>query len=711
MAKKAKVQNKQAKPATRKPEAKKRQRKVIDRDLSLRPIDLWQKYILDKLRANSSLYPKLRDYNFYASINATMSGKSRISFYYTIDGYPAEVPIDFRDNIRKEVREGVRISFISAFEPTIIDWNSAQMKSKLRVWQSIDEETEEVNNYNYFKFIKSIDSLERRRDSLVYLADAELRRKRNLFKYRTFMIISGLRGENFDKTVQEVLSYCKTIGLKITRVDSSLPSFLSAFSPFSFTLNGDIMRQVGNNTIPDEQIARLSTYTQGKIGRNGIMFGTDIFSDFPVYKQIKKRDTDAENILITAETGGGKSFFAKALMLQLLALDDFNGTINDIEGSEYTPLAGFVANNDKVIILNMAEGQGCYYDPFEVVMTGVESLDSGLFSLCKSFTNAYFRVLVGDNLLSTNDWAQKIVNNAISLAYTDLGVIEDEPETWPNTHGYDLFYVYSKFKALYEECIALQGRSEEDLELHERYKLNAGYRDTLDKVVAKLSEYFEPFENGGIRADVFREKVNLSEIVDAKLLVNSFGMEGRSADTVDMTQMTLAQLSAANISHIRSIFSKAAGKFNFKVWEEFQRWGQFPGSATTIKTAITGGRKLGDVNFIITNNVKELLDDDKFAIFDNITSFAIGAIASDSTRGRLCTELSVPQLKSELDSIVLRKGNAETFESSEETQSIYDKAFLVNLDKSVSTIVKMILPTHISESDIFKTGVDLSGKE
>lgn len=689
----------------------KKKKSTEDKDLSLSFKDLWSKYILDKLRANSSAYPRLRDYNFYSCINATMSGKDRINFYYTIDKYPAELPIDFRANIRKEAREGVRISFISSFEPTTIDWNSSQMKSKLRVWRSIEDESEEVDNYNYYRFVNSMDNLARRKESLVYLADAEIRRKRNLFKYRTFMIISGIRGENFDKTIKEVLDYCKTIGLGITRVDSFLPNFLETFSPFSFTLNGDIIKQVGNSTIPDEQIARLSTYSQGKIGKEGVMFGTDIFSNFAVYKQIKKRDTDAENILITAETGGGKSFFAKALMIQLLALDDFNGTINDIEGSEYTPMAGFVSNNDKVIILNMAEGQGCYYDPFEIVTTGIERLDKDLFSFCKSFTNAYFRVLVGDNLLSTNDWAQKIVNNAISLAYTDLGVVDDDPETWGNTAGYDLFYVYSKFKELYEECISLKNKTEEDLELHERYKLNKGYIDTLDKVVAKLSEYFEPFENGGIRSDVFRNRVNLSEIVDAKLLVNSFGMEGRSADTVDITQMTLAQLSAANISYIRSIFSKAQGKFNFKVWEEFQRWGAFPGSATTIKTAITGGRKLGDVNFIITNNVKELLDDDKFAIFDNITTFAIGAISSQTTRHRLCDELSVPSLKDELDSIVLKKGNAESFESDEETQSVYDKAFLISLDKSVATIVKMILPSHISNSDIFKTGVEVEEKQ
>lgn len=672
-------------------------------------LSLWKRYFLDHARRNESSYPRMRNYNFYQSTNATMSGTKRINFYYTIDGYPPRLPIDYRDRIRGEARDGIRISFISTFEPTRIDWNSPQIKSKIRTWKDIDEDSEEVTSYNYNKSIAAMDSRERRRDSLVYLADAEKRRKRNLFKYRTLMVISGYRGEPFDKTVFEVLEYCKNVGIVVTRVERDLPEYLRAFSPFSAQLSSSVLKGVGSNTIPDEQIARLSSYTQGKIGRSGIMFGSDIYSGFPVYKQLKKSDTDAEIILITAETGGGKSFFLKALLIQLLADDKYNGTINDIEGSEYLPLAGFLSENDEVVVLNMAEGEGCYYDPFEITPTGIEELDKNLFSFCKSFTNSYFRVLIGESLLEDNDWAQKIVNNAISAAYTELGVEEGDPETWGNTSGYDLFYVYSKFKDLYEECLELEGKNEEDLELHERYKLNPGYKDSLDRVVAKLSEYFEPFENGGIRSDVFSRKVSLEDIVNAKLLVNSFGMEGRSADTIDKTQMALTQLSAANISYIRSIFSKAAGKFNFKVWEEFQRWGTFPGSTNTIKTAITGGRKLGDVNFIVTNNVKELLDDDRFAIFDNTTSFAIGAIASASTREALCRELSVPTLLDELDSIVLKKGNAETFEQQDAIASVYDKAFLVCLDKSVSTITKMILPDSIARSVIFKTGVDLKG--
>lgn len=684
---------------------------VVGSKTRINPIDLWKRVIIDRIKCNDSSYPLTRDYNFYTNGSATMSGKNNICYYYTIDGYPTSVLINYREKIRM-VAKGVKVAFISTFEPTKIEWESAQMKSKRKTWKTLDENSDEVNSYNYMENIDSMDSIERRRASLVYLADADKRRSRNLFKYRTLMIVAGVRGEGFDKAVLEIEDYCKNSGIIITRVDSEVSRYVRAFSPFTMELDSGILKQVGSNTLPDEQLARFSNYSQGKIGKSGIIFGTDIFSGYNVYKQLKKKETDAENILITAETGGGKSYLLKGLLSQIIALPEYNGTINDIEGFEYIPFGDFLANNDKVVVLNMAEGQGCYYDPFEIVLTGDENLDADMFSYSKSFTNSIMCVCVGEKLLLDNVWTQKIINNAIAKAYKDLGVVENEPRTWVRTKGKDLFYVYSKFKELYDEYFRLIKGNADDLPLYDRYKLNPGYIDALDKVVANLSEYFEPLEHGGIRSNVFKYKVSLSDIVDAKLVINSFGMAGKSADTIDKTQMALTQLSAANISYIRSVFSKAKGKFNFKVWEEFQRWGQFPGSATTIKTAITGGRKLGDVNFIVTNNVKELLDDDKFAIFDNITSFAVGAIASSTTRERICKQLSVPQLQGELDSLVTKNGDSSSYEddgSSEQTKSIYDKAFLVHLDKSVTTILKMNLPKHIADSDIFKTGVSIKG--
>lgn len=674
-------------------------------------IKLWQTYIIKKLKKNQSMYPKLRGYNFYSNGNATMSGKSKINFYYTIDGYPAEVPMSFKKDIRREARQGVRVSFISTFEPTRIDWRSPQMRSKIKTWKSIDSNAEAVDEYNYIDNISSMDSTERRKASLVYLADADQRRKRQLFRYRTMLIVSGVRGENFDKSIFEIEEYCARKGIIITRVEEQLPDFLRAFSPFSAELNNGVMKLVGSNTIPDEQIARFSNYDQGKIGKGGVLMGTDIYSGFSVYKRFKKKDTDAENILITAETGGGKSVLLKFIIIQLLGDPVVSGTINDIEGFEYIPLGGFVGLHSDVVVLNMAEGQGCYYDPVEIVMTGNEDLDRDMFSYATSFTNSLFCVLLGEKLLDESVWAQKIVDNAIARAYSDMGVVEDDMSTWSNSKGKDLFYVYNKFKELYQEYfdVAERYKRGESLELYQRYKLNEGYLDALDKVVASLSEYFEPLSRGGIRSNVFKRKVSLSDIADAKLVINSFGMAGKSAETVNKTQMALTQLSAANISYIRSVFSKARGVYNFKVWEEFQRWGSFKGSVGTIKQAITGGRKLGDINFIVTNAIKELLDDDRFAIFDNVTSFAVGAIASATTRERICKELSVPLLQHDLDLLVTSKGDASSYESERDETSMYDKAFLLKLDDSVSTISKVMLPKHIMESNLFKTGVNLKG--
>lgn len=697
-----------------KKEKKKKQEIVIQdkpkKDKKIGFVELWRRYILDTVKKNLSMYPPLRAYNYYSNGNATMSGKDLITFYYTIDGYPAQLPIDFKDGIRQVCLNGVRVSFISTFEPTKIDWNSPQMKSKIKTWRTIERETGVVDEYNYRENINLSDSMERRKLSLTYLSDAEVRRQRNLFKFRTMMIVGGSRGEKFDKTIVKIESYCKNIGIRITRVDKRLFDFLRAFSPFSVELSGDVLKECGNNTLPDEQLARFSTYDQGKIGDDGINFGTDIYSGFPVYKVVKRRSTDAENILITAETGGGKSYFIKYILFQLLAKRNIRATIQDIEGFEYIPLAGFFANNENVVILNMAEGSGAYYDPFEIVLTGNKKIDKGMFALCKSTVMSVFRVLIGVDLYENNHWGKNIIGNAVSKAYTDLGVEANKISTWSKSRGYDLFYVYGKLKDLYQECLDLKRTySLEELELNKRYKRNESYLDTMDRVVAKLSEYFEPFENGGIHADVFAEKIELKKIIDAKIVLCSFGLAGKSPDSIDQTQLALAQMSAANISHIRSMFAKSSGRYEVKLWEEFQRWGTIKGSESIIRTAVTGGRKLGDINLIITNNIVDLLDNDRFAIFDNTSSFLVGAIDNADTRERIVKRLSVPLLKPDLDSLVTKKGNTESFKSNEGVTSMYDKAFLVRLDKSVATIAKVQLPAHIANSAIFRTGIDLEG--
>lgn len=678
-------------------------------------IHVWENVIKSLLSKNMSMRGPVRDHNFYASSNAIYSGRDNVTYLYTIDGYPNSVPVNLKAELRATARGNVRISFISPFEATYIPWDSAQMRSKLSTWQSSKENSDEVDEFNYRKKLKKMDSQNWRSETLIYLSDADQRRNRKLFKYRTMMLISGTRGELFDEVIEDTLKHAAGLSIQLTRVDDSIEQYLKAFSPFSMNMTDKVKKDVGNNTLTDEVMARLNTYSQGKVGSGDTYMGTDIDSDFAVFKQFKRDSVDAENMLISAETGGGKSYFVKCLLIQLLGSPLYNGTVMDIEGDEYTPIANFMMSDDEpgqdpsVVVLNMAEGVGHYFDPTEIIRVDDPDLDADMYSLSKSCTSSIFRSLIGKVPENLGTWVGDIVNQIVSRAYMQRGV-SDDPETWKRTKGMTMFEIYDRFMDYYKEVKSKDEVSE--------YSDDSNFTSTINLVHSRLSSYFS---TNGVNAHVFKKRVGLSDINKAKLVICSFGMRGKSSATVDPVQMSLSQIYAAHISHLRSMFSKSRGRYNFKVWEEFQRWGQFPGSFETINTALTGGRKLGDVNIIATNKLSELLGDDLFGVLDNTTSFALGAIGSARVRESICRILSIENMYDDLSRIVLPKNNKKRNELSEDdgsdigdisesaqNTSKYYRAFLVYLDKVDVTMVKMQLSSAIEQSKLLRTGVDLN---
>lgn len=684
--------------------------KIRERGSRLKFHEVWKRRFLDNAYKDNSQQGVFRDYNFYSDGAGSYSGKDKITYYYTFDGLPSELPVAFVDEFRSESRGSVRISFISFLEPTRIEWDSPAIQSKLRVWKKNSEDVEDVDEYNYRENVKLLDNNERRRKSLVYLSSAEIRRKRRIFNYRTLMIISGERGTDFDETVQSCESVANNLGIKATRIDSELAMFLRGFSPMSAEMTDKVTKQVGKTVLTDEIIARFNTYDQGKIGERGTYWGTDIYSGFPVLKVIKPTTETAENFLFTAETGGGKSFYTKGVIIQLIADDRFVGTIMDIEGFEYIPLAEFVSRSDNVVVLNMSEGQGQYYDPVSIVLTGKPSLDKDMLSLSSSFTRSIFRVLIGDGEEDKKrKWTSSIIDEAVSLTYSKVGVTEDM-DTWSLSEGLTLKDVYKTFLDIYEDAITYKYKVESGEvvpDAKNNYRLNEDYISAFDSAAAALRTYFEDFKDGGVNSAVFKKRISLKDIVDARLVVCSFGLAGKSEDTISETQLALTQSYAAIISQVRSMFAKAKGKFNFKIWEEFQRWGSMEGSASIINSSITGGRKNGDVNVVITNKVSEMLGSkDRFGIFENTTSFALGAIGDATVRENLCKALSIEDIAFELDKLAIKQKRVSENKDINTFSSIYDKGFLVKLDKSVISLVRMELPDELAGSEIFRTGID-----
>lgn len=688
-------------------------------------IQLWDEIATAHVSKNISAYGELRQDNLYVDLLGIYSGEDNVTYMYSIDGYPRELEVSYRSTLRRECKPGIRISFISPYEKHKIDWNSSRMKARLRTWKILENEMDEVDEYNLYRNLQTLDSQDWKKDSLVYLSTAEIRRKRKMFMCRSIMLISGTRGQLFDDSVKEIINLCNIMHIKVSRIIGDIPAYLKVFSPFSNMFDQTVLEQVGSVVLPDELIARFNTYSQGLIGKEGVYWGTDIFSCFPCLKPVKRTTETAENWLITSETGGGKSYFCKGLVCQLLADDNYNGTINDVEGFEYTPLGAYLSKNDLVSFVNMAEGSGAYYDPVEIVLTGDPTLDKDMYGLCASFTLSLFKCLLG-NTKDADIWADIVINDAVSLTYAKAGVDPSGMSTWRNSQGFTLFDCYSTLKSLktsgnsqravssmftqslYEERLGIGTKLTQN-DVNRLVASNEGYQKAIDVCIAKVSRYFEP---NGIFSSFFKNRIILQDIVDSKLCICSFGMAGKAPNTVDPIQMALMQLYAANISHLRSIFSKHKGKYNFKLWEEFQRWGGFPDADKTINVALTGGRKLGDINIILTNKVRDMLDDDKFGVFSNLTSIAIGAITDSQVRSDLCERLSIANMIPELDKLTAENKDLAAYVDGDTLHhNPYSKAFLIGLDRTVYTISRMTLPEELGTSDIFRTGIDLATKK
>lgn len=611
----------------------------------------------------------------------------KVTFYYLLQGLPREMFIDFKDRIRREAKPGVRVNFLNYVRGHHIDWDSPQMRSRLRVLKQVgsDNNSSDVNAYNLHENIGALSKQNWIEDSLSYLALADKKRSRSLLQSSILMTISGDRGQEFDDSVRLIEAYAKHIGVNLRRVLYDIQDLLKFFSPFGRYYSKKIMDTLPTYVLTDEILSRFNVYTQGTLGFRGIIFGIDVYSKFPVLKVVKPHDDIAENWLITAETGGGKSLTVKAIILQLLSLN-FIGTIMDIEGFEYIPISNYMSGHSKVKVLNMAEGTGSYFDPVEIFESlGLEDIDQEAKNMSVNFTLAVFKTLLGrayteDILLDT------VINDAVSEVYQEAGVTE-ERTTWVNSKGLTLFDVYSMFFTLKES----------------RFRDSDDYLKAIDTAIAVTSKYFDP---RGTRSSIFTKRVVVSEIISADLVICAFGMAGKAQQAVDETQLALMQLGAAQLSHQRSIFSKSQGKFNFKVWEEFQRWGKFPDSDKTIGVAVTGGRKLGDVNIIITNEVAQILADDRFGILSNVTSFLIGAISDKSVRQELCRRLSIPNMQRELDSLAMASKDVEDSGDSN-SESYLNHAFLCGLDRSKFGIIKTELPNELVKSTLFKTGVNV----
>ena len=659
---------------------------------------MYDMLIANLIAGKAIIQPTQRLNNSQLAIGySNIASETHITKYYLINGFPDFLQERLFDNIRNKcIRPGVKINFYTYAEPYKINWESPEMRNRLNIWRRYtNENTGAIDVFDYRSQNDSAKRANRIYLSTKYLNEAELEHKRSLMLVYFLIEITARRDDESILNMIESIKTLKDISvqsdLKIDELSVNMIDWGKFLDPFSMRGTKELERRVVKRVLTDDLLANFNSYRQGRVGNKGAPLGIDVLSMSPVMRQFKEDPDAAENWLISAETGGGKSFWIKTLLTWLFALG-FVVVIMDYEGDEYDNLANYIraGNPEDVKIVSMGKGDTVYFDPCEIPdLTGDPKVDNELKENAINFILAIFRVIVHGLDGTFTQQEEKVLSLAISRMYDSAGVTDDK-NTWYRSKELRLSMVYDEIKMIVESK-----------ELVDETDDNQKHKAAIHMMDA-ASVYFE---EGASKAGTFRNPVSANELYKARFIVFSFGMKGATGSIADPVLLALKQLSVAYVNIQISNYCKYVKHcFNVKVWEEFQRWGTAKGSAETIINTITGGRKRGDVNFIITNDLKTMLDENNqftTTLRQNIQNYAIGKIADKKTRESFCKTFELQECAAALDRIA--KASTKVNKSANR----YNKAFCIVMDNGKKAIAKAMLPDSLLNSQLFRTGVDV----
>ena len=672
-------------------------------------LDMYDMIIANFMAGNSIIEPSYKLNNSQLSIGfSNIASETQITKYFMIAQFPDFLQPRLIDNIRNKcMLPGVKINFYFYSTPHVINWESPEMKNRMNVWRDYsNEHSGPIDIFDYRAQKQESVIRNRMINSTRYLNEAELEHKRSFNKTFFIITVSAKRNEdsilNMGDSIKTLKTLCKSSDIRLVELRVNMIDWLRAIGPFSLNPLKEIASKLAKKVLTDDILANMNSYKQGRVGNKGVSLGIDILSGSPVLHKFKEDNNAAENWLISAGTGGGKSFWLKVLLTYLLA-DNFVCCVMDYEGDEYDNLANFIraGKSDDVKIISMGKDSTVYFDPCEIPeLTGDPKVDNELKDSAIEFILSMFRVIVcGMDKYFTRE-EERVMSLAISRMYDAAGVTDDK-KTWHRSKGLRLHDVYHEIKEMVERKELVDSDSD-----NVKHKAACG-------IIDSASIYFEP---GEAKSNVFSQAMNTNELYKAKFIIFSFGMKGADVSSTDPTLLALKQLCVAYVNIKISNYCKYVRKcFNVKVWEEFQRWGDCKGSASIITNVITGGRKRGDVNFIITNDLASMLDDSNELnkrLRQNIQNFAIGKISDSSVREEFCRKFDLQDIRLALDNIAKAHSSTKTGEQKiSGSQSRYKHAFCVVLEDGKKAITKVKLPSALINSSLFETGVKVDNKD
>lgn len=634
--------------------------------------------------------------------------KNGVKKPFIITDYPMEMDRGFVSDIRYRVEEYVEqyktktgiegtvsVNLTVDMLPYDLRLDSRKTTNRwnglVRMYKRVSSEMEEKDLEDELKSDKYSDNVRRKVRSFMHIRDARDKLKAGFFK--TALIIE-LEVKNPDLVeANEMLKeaergfevYAREVDLNYKRVFLNVHQYYKNYTPTSMFNDRELMRRrFTGNVFSDDTLSSFFMPSHGKVGdATGLYFGIDVKSTEVVTYDLTK-GTDANNLLLLAQTGQGKSMYAK-MVLSYVGIDpNYQTIIFDYEGTEYAPL-GIIQDASEI---GMAGTQGSYVNTMVIQdVTGDAVIDAGRWKTAMEMTTNIYN-LIFDEDYGMSKIELDIFSFLLGKMYVNAGISDKNPELW---------YERSKKLTFY----TLYAMLDEMISTHDPDLFGEFHAEDIREFRSSLRPYFG---KGQVHNSWFQNPISIEEFLSSKDVVFNFGMSSESESSVGSKKLALRQMYASYLTILKASVNKSKGIRTFVVIDEMQRYLKLNYSGGIIAQFVSGGRKLGLITFLITNSPQELIaagDTSNPNVKDNISTVMSGIT------GQIIGATRLNDMDTIIDTFNLQNATGYLYELADIAENKRRKAemkhcFYINM-RGEQTIVKGVVHPAFIDSPIYST--------
>src|SRR5699024_9593095 len=429
--------------------------KTEKKGYSFGPIDainLYTRLIADKITKGRQDNPEeyleeeesLGEKEFFYSVNRIFTSKGIKKPYFIqlpeyIDrGFITDLRSDIDDtvtayNMANETNENVSVTSISDGKNYKVDLSQGRMQGRFKLWakqyERISAKMQEQSLEDELKSDKHTKDTRHKVGSYLYMKEAVEKEKASFFRTNFIIELVASSDDILDEADRTLREFMYKTEIEQKEIFIQTNGYMRSYTPMSANQDNTLLRQMNpRNVFADETLSSLTVPTHGVVGDPfGQYYGIDVLSRRYITIDMFG-GSDAQNILLTARTGEGKSNYAK-MLYTFYPLDPRFGTVVfDYEGTEYTPLARIIGAN----IISLSASSGRFVNTMVIGRPiGDPKIDDELKTNAQESTVRVFDLLIDEENGMTSEQTA-ILSSAIKEVYIDFGVTEDM-KSWINS--------------------------------------------------------------------------------------------------------------------------------------------------------------------------------------------------------------------------------------------------------------------------------------